>query len=119
MSGCEHKISGSREKIWLPYYFEGRERGLKPHPYCTECGLIKNLSSEKPRSLGYFMNMIAELGCRYKIAKVQIRLIALEMERLQMDDKFGMDRKQQEDLFVEITTRILNIPARIVYELLI
>jgi hypothetical protein len=118
MSCCEHKLSGSREKIWLPYYFEGRERGLKPHPYCIECGLIKNLSSEKPRSIGYFMNILAELGIRHKIAQIQIRLIALEMERLALDDKFGMDRKQQEDLFVEIATRILNVPARFVYELL-
>ena len=105
MSGCEHKISGSREKIWLPYYFEGRERGLKPHPYCIECGLIKNLSSDRPRSIGYFMNLIAELGEHHKIVKIQTRLIALEMERLTRDDRFGMDRQQQEDLFVEITTR--------------
>ena len=119
MSACEHKISGSREKIWLTYYFEGRERGLKPHPYCIECGLVKNLSSEKPRSIGYFMNLIAELGIRQKVAKIQTRLIALEMERLALDDKFGMDRKQQEDLFVEITTRILNVPARAVYELIV
>ncbi|OPY51074.1 MAG: hypothetical protein A4E49_02358 [Methanosaeta sp. PtaU1.Bin112] len=116
MSGCEHKMSGSREKVWLPYYFEGRERGLKPHPYCVECGLIKNLSSEKPRSIGYFMNIIADLGNHYKVAKVQTRLIALEMEKQAMDDKFGMDRMQQEDLFVEIVTRILNIPARVVSE---
>jgi hypothetical protein len=118
MSECQHKISGSREKVWLTYYFEGRERGLKPHPYCIECGLIKNLSSEKPRSIGYFMNIIAELGVRHKIAKIQTRIIALEMERLTFEDKFGMDRKQQEDLFVEITTRILNVPARAVLELL-
>ncbi len=119
MSGCEHKISGSREKIWLPYYFEGRERGLKPHPYCTECGLIKNLSSDKPRSQGYFMNLIAELGERHKIAQIQTRLIALEMEKLELDDKFGMNRQQQEDLFVEITTRILNLPAKAVSQLLL
>jgi hypothetical protein len=109
-------MSGSSEKVWLPYYFEGRERGLKPHPYCIECGLIKNLSSEKPRSIGYFMNIIANLGNHYKVAKIQTRLIALEMERQAIDDKFGMDRMQQEDLFVEIVTRILNIPARAVYE---
>ena len=47
------------------------------------------------------------------------RLIALEMERLALEDKFGMDRQQQEDLFVEITTRILNVPARAVSELLL
>lgn len=119
MSGCEHKLSGSREKIWLPYYFEGRERGLKPHPYCTECGLVKNLSSDRPRSVGYFMNLIADLGEHHKIAKTQIRLIALEMDRLNLDDKFGMDRRQQEDLFVNITVRILNVPPRAVSKLLV
>jgi hypothetical protein len=65
------------------------------------------------------MNLIAELGERHKIAKIQTRLIVLEMERLAMDDKFGMDRQQQEDLFVEIATRILNVPARAVSELLL
>lgn len=119
MSACEHNLSGSREKIWLPYYFEGRERGLKPHPYCTECGLIKNLSSERLRSIGFFMNLIADLGQRHKIAKTQVRLIALEMERLRLDDNFGMDRQQQEDLFVDIVVKILNLPPRAVLELLI
>jgi hypothetical protein len=118
MSGCEHKISGSKEKVWLPYYYEGRDRGLKPHPYCIECGLIKNLSSERPRGLGFFMNVIAELGKHHKIAQVQIRLIALEMERLSLEDKFGMDRFQQEKMFIEITARILNVPERAVIELL-
>jgi hypothetical protein len=118
MSGCEHQISGSKEKIWMPYYYEGRDRGLKPHPYCTECGLIKNLSSERPRGIGYFMNVIAELGEHYRIAQVQTRLIALEMEKQSMDDSFGIDRQQQEKLFIELTTRILNVPARAVSELL-
>jgi hypothetical protein len=118
MSGCEHQISGSKEKIWLPYYYEGRDRGLKPHPFCTECGLIKNLSSDRPRGIGYFMNVIAELGEHYKIAQVQTRLIAQEMEKQSMDDRFGIDQQQQEKLFIEITTRILNVPARAVSELL-
>ena len=118
MSNCEHKKSSSKEKIWLPYSYRGRNRGLKPHPFCTECGLIKNLSSDRPRSIGFYMNIIAELGKHYKIAKVQTRLIALEMEKQVLDDKFGMDRQQQEILFVEITTRVLNVPKRAVSELL-
>lgn len=64
------------------------------------------------------MNVIAELGKRHKIAQVQIRLIALEMEKQSLDDKFGMDRLQQEKLFIEIITRILNVPERAVTELL-
>ena len=65
------------------------------------------------------MNLIADLGQRHKIAKTQVRLIALEMERLALDDSFGMDRKQQEELFVDIAVRILNIPPREISELLI
>jgi len=118
MSGCEHNISGSKEKVWLPYYYEGRERGLKPHPYCVECGLIKNLSSDKPHNPGFFMNVIAKLGRHHKITQVQIRLIALEMEKQMLYDQFGLDRQQQEKLFVDIVTRILNVPGRVVSEML-
>lgn len=118
MSGCEHKVSGSKEKVWLPYYYEGRERGLKPHPYCIECGLIKNLSSERPHSVGFFMNIVAEMAKHYKITQVQTRLIALEMERQALDDQFGLDRLQQEKLFIDMATRILNVPASVVSGLL-
>lgn len=118
MSGCEHKLSGSKEKVWLPYYYEGRERGLKPHPFCIECGLIKNLSSDRVHSTGFFMNTLAELGKRYKITKIQVRLIAMEMEKQSLNDNFGFDRQQQEKKFVEIAAMILRVPARVIYELL-
>ena len=118
MSGCEHQISGSREKIWLSHYYQGRDRGLKPHPYCKECGLIKSLSSDKPHGIGYFLNVVAELGKHYEIARVQKRLIVQEMEKQFIDDRFGIDRQQQEKLFIEIATRILNVPARAVSVLL-
>jgi hypothetical protein len=118
MPACEHKSCGSNEKVWLPYFFEGRERGLKPHPYCADCGLVKNLSSERPRSIGFFINVIAELGRHHKIAQIQTRLIVQEMEELELDDKYGMDRHQQERLFVDIAIRVLNVPERAVCELL-
>ena len=64
------------------------------------------------------MNVVAELGKRHRITKVQIRLIVLEMGKQMLDDQFGLDRQQQEKLFVDIVTRILNVPARVVSELL-
>jgi hypothetical protein len=118
MDSCIHKNCGTTEKVWLPYSYNGRERGLKPHPYCTECGLVKNLSSERPRQIGYFINLISELGSLYKIAQVQVRLMVLEMQKQGFNDSYGMDRGQQEELFVDIATRCLNIPERVVAELL-
>ncbi|NPV62359.1 MAG: hypothetical protein HPY61_06990 [Methanotrichaceae archaeon] len=118
MSDCDHKSCGSTEKAWLPYYYQGRARGLKPHPFCAECGLVKNLSSDRPREIGFFLNVLAELGKHYKIAAVQTRLMVLEMERQAMDDGYGMDRMQQEELFVDIAVRMLNVPERALRELL-
>ncbi len=116
MASCEHKNCGSGEKVWLPYIFDGRDRGLKPHPYCSDCGMAKNLSSQRPRDLGYYMNIVGKLGKRFKITKIQIRLIAQEMERQEMDDAYGLDRKQQEKLFVNIIIKYLNVPERAVLE---
>jgi len=62
--------------------------------------------------------VLAELGKHYKIAAVQTRLMVQEMERLAIDDGYGMDRLQQEELFVEIATRILNVPEKALRELL-
>ncbi len=118
MAGCEHKNCGSSEKVWLPYIFDGRERGLKPHPYCADCGLVKNLSSQRPRDMGYYMNIVGELGKRFKITQIQTRLIALEMDKQELSDAYGLDRKQQEKLFVEIVIRYLNVPERVVLELM-
>jgi len=109
-SQCEHVSCGSKEKVWMPYYYQGRERGLKPHPYCAECGLIKNLSSEKPRRIGFYVNIITSLKEDFRMAQAQIRLMALDMEKFEFDDHYGMDRHQQEELFIEIVQKYAKVP---------
>jgi hypothetical protein len=118
MAGCEHESCGSAEKVWLPYFFQGRELGLKPHPFCSKCGAVKNLSSERPRDLGFYMNVIVALSKDYKIAQVQKRLIALEMEKLNLNDKYALDRHQQENMFIKIVRMYVNIPEAIMCSLL-
>jgi hypothetical protein len=118
MTSCLHKSCGNTEKIWLPYLFRGRECGLKAHPYCVACGAIKNLSSDRPREIGYYMNVIAELGHKTKISQVQARLIVKEIEKLELDDKYGMDRNQQEKLFVDIVSKCLHLPKLAISALL-
>jgi hypothetical protein len=113
LTNCEHKSCGIAEKVWLPYVFQGRELGLKPHPYCSECGAVKNLSSERAREIGFYVNIVVALSKDYKIAQVQKRLIAMEMIRLDLDDKYALDRHQQENLFIEIVRKYVNIPEHI------
>jgi hypothetical protein len=107
---CNHKSCGNKEKVWLPYEYMGRERGLKPHLFCTECGLIKNGSSEKPRRMGYYINIVAELGKEVKVTKVQMRLISMDLQKQGIDDVYSMDKHLQEKLFINTVKRYLNIP---------
>jgi hypothetical protein len=107
---CKHITCGNKEKVWLPHFYHGRECGLKPHPYCTECGLVKNLSSEKPRSIGFYVNIITSLKGDFRIAQAQIRLMALDMKKYEIDDVYGMDRHQQEELFIKIVQKYANVP---------
>lgn len=115
---CDHIGCGLAEKVWLPYTFKGRECGLKPHPYCIKCGAVKNLSSEKPRDIGYYMNVISEVGKRIKISQAQIRLIAQELNRLELNDKYAIDRYTQETLFIQVAKRYLNISDQLIKSLL-
>jgi hypothetical protein len=118
MADCVHRSCGAREKVWLPYIYEGRDRGLKPHPYCADCGLVKNLSSERPHQIGYFINVIAQIRQHHKIAQVQVRLLVLEMQRQNLEDSYGMDQQQQEKIFLDLAKRYLNVPEREIADLL-
>jgi len=102
MANCKHECCGAAEKVWLPYEFEGRSRGLKPHSYCVHCGAVKNIPSKSNRAkrMGYYTTNILP---RRGITKVQIRLIAKELERIHGFDSGNvnsMTRKQQEKLFI-------------------
>ncbi|VVB68692.1 Uncharacterised protein [uncultured archaeon] len=105
---CEHKSCG--EVMWLPHEFRGRQRGLKPHPFCSECGLVKNISSDRPRSIGHYLNILGHLSAAYCLSRVQIRLISRELSCL--DDPYGFCRHQQEEIFKDIILKHTKIPER-------
>ncbi|HJH25718.1 MAG TPA: hypothetical protein C5S37_02855 [Methanophagales archaeon] len=60
---------------------------------------MKKKKCKKAKRMGYYTNILARLG----ITKVQIRLIAKELERIQ-DFDFGnvysMTRSEQEEVFI-------------------
>ncbi len=99
---CDHKICGNIQKIWLPYELRGQMKGLKSHPYCLLCGVVKNISSDRAKPLGYYMNLLSNLS----ITKVQTRLIAKNMEELgDFEDAFSISSFIQEQIFVNIVKK--------------
>ena len=111
MTDCKHKCCGRAEKVWLPYELEGRSRGLIPHSYCILCGVVENMSSKskskKAKRKGYYTNILARLA----ITKVQIRLIAKELKRIQDFDNVNyMTRSEQEKLFIRAVKKYSKVP---------
>lgn len=99
---CEHKLCGNIQKVWLPYEFRGNMKGLKSHPYCVLCGAVKNISSDRARPLGYFMNIISSLP----VTKVQTRLIAKDMEAIgDFEDAFSISSFMQERIFINVVKK--------------
>ena len=105
---CEHKSYG--EKAWLPFEYQGRLRGLKAHPVCSECGLVKNVSSDRPRPIGHYLNILGRLAEAHFISLVQIRLISRELKCL--EDHYGFCRHQQEEVFREVVQKYARISDR-------
>ena len=101
MARCDHASCGDVDKVWLEYEFDGRRRGLKPHPYCVHCGVIKNISTDRARPLGYYTNRLA----RMPITKVQMRLIIKDLERMAFDDTYFMTGRDQERIFNRVVKK--------------
>lgn len=107
---CEHKSNG--EKVWLPFQYQGRHRGLKAHPCCSKCGLVKSVSSDRPRPVWHYLNILAKLAETYSLSRVQIRLIAKELDCL--NDPYGFDRHRQQELFKKIVLKYTTISERMI-----
>ena len=105
MIHCEHKSCGAAEKEWLPYEFDGRSRGLKPHSYCIHCGVVKNISPDRAKPMGYYTNMLA----RMPITKVQMRLIVKELENMDFDDAYSMTKSAQEKVFSSVVQKYYKV----------
>lgn len=106
---CNHELCGNIQKVWLPHEVRGHQKGLKSHPYCIACGMIKNISSDRARPLGYYMNILSHL----RITKVQTRLIAKEMEDLgDFDDAFSISSFLQEQIFIRIVKKYSSLSEK-------
>jgi hypothetical protein len=68
------------------------------------------LSKKKAKPMGYYTNILARL----EITKVQIRLIAKELERMNFDSDSdnvnSMTRSQQEKLFIRTVKKYSKVP---------
>lgn len=112
--GCAHKSCSNISKVWLPFVASDKLCGLKSHLYCIHCGAVKNISTDRPKKIAYYINSLINIDKRIlKLTKVQIRLIVKDLEGIRdFEDAYSMTRHAQEKTFIKIVKNYCNISER-------
>ena len=79
MTVCSHQGCPQDQKLWLPVDISGHGDVVR-HEWCVSCGVVKNVSDDRPRKLGFWMNMLSFIAFHFGLKKVQVRLIAKALE---------------------------------------
>ena len=121
MMNCAHKSCGRNDKVWLPFEIAGENKGLKLHPYCVHCGSVKNISSDRARNIGYYVNVLARMGHHTRcVTKVQMRLIVKALEGCDgFEDPYSMTGYAQRNIFIDAVKKYCNLSEHLVSSMLI
>ena len=108
---CLHESCGSVDKVWLPHEVHVGTKGLKSHVYCTKCGAVKSISTDRPRKASYYVNSLSKVDKRIvKLTKVQVRLIVMELGSIKdFEDAYSMTRQAQEKTFIKVVKNYCNV----------
>ena len=106
---CSHENCNQEEKILIPIdNNHASENAL--HPWCIHCGLIKNISEDRPKKIGYWMNILSKISYRFSIPQCQRRLIAKELQSCEeFEDSYGLTGSSQKKFFVTVFQKYCNI----------
>jgi len=115
---CSHRSCGTEQKIWLPVRNDGKSE-VVPHPWCIKCGMVKNISSDRAKKMGYWINILSYISNRFNITQAQKRLVVKELESYDgFDDAYSMRGSSQQKIFVEVVKKYLNIREETIYSFL-
>ena len=109
---CSHKSCGLEHRVWLPSTsYSGSE--VKKHSWCIHCGLVKNISDDRPHKLGHWMNILSNIIQGFSLKRVQARLIAKELSsHIYFNDTYGITGSSQKELFKKIVKQYCSIDER-------
>jgi hypothetical protein len=108
MEPCPHSSCGREKKVWLP--MDHFDNDIDLHPWCIHCGVIKNISDDRGRKLGYWMNILSRISRRYSLKQVQRRCIAKNLVECEgFDDLYFIKWSVQKQLFMTVVNKYSKI----------
>lgn len=118
---CDHVDCGNIDKVWLPYMIRERPIVLKSHPYCVQCGMVKNIGSDRAKGTGYFINALSHIEKHLNLpgSSIRMRLVAKELEKIEdFEDDYSMSKYSQEKIFICIIKKYYHLPDRTIQQFL-
>jgi len=94
---------------------------LISHPFCTECGMVKNISPDRAVGIGYFINVLSRIDKHLKIpgSSVRMRLAVKDLEKIEdFEDKYSMSKYAQEKKFICTIKKYYKIDERTIEQFL-
>jgi hypothetical protein len=110
---CTHQ---PKKKDWLT----SQNGVIKLHPYCCNCGTVKNVSSDKGKKIGYFINSLARLRKTleqkgYRVSEAQIRMIIKELCEIDgFEDTYWITFSRQKEIFITLVRKYIKISQDII-----
>jgi len=122
---CFHISCNREQRIWLNkkvennYFKKTSSTGITDvtmHPYCIFCGSIKNISDDRPKKLGHWINILSKISKEYKISKIQKRLVIKELGKNDyFDDFYSITGSEQKEIFVKTIRKYCKISEETIY----
>ena len=108
-SSCAHRSCSKDRYVWFPASFSNTT-DVERHPWCVHCGVIQNLSADRPKKEGYWMNVLGRIATEGNLAQCQKRLIAKEIKDcMYLQDTFGTFGSAQKQLFISIVSKYCDL----------
>jgi len=121
MVRCSHESCGRKHRIWLPKTFTSPENtrttsssgksDVSLHYWCVLCGCVQNISDDRPKKMGYWIDILSKIAQEYLVTQSQKRLIIKELESNEyFDDIYGITGSAQEEIFVKTIQKYCKFP---------
>ena len=129
----KHEDCPYSEMEWLPPSSPMVERVPVQHkPFCRDCGVVKNIGSDRARKLGFFATALGRLRTRIdkehdrsvfsiaKLTEAQVRMIIKRLEAHDgFDDPYSMTFGAQMVLFGKAVKAVRpDVPVAVLEEIL-